>query len=86
MARADGVDERKLKEAVMTGQYVKDQPANMMKEFADKLLGTHLSGRAVTTEGGCPLSREPEEGPRREQEAANVSCGTGGCGCSAPQK
>ena len=86
MARADGVDERKLKEAVMTGQYVKEQPANMMKEFADKLLGTHLGNKVLATEGGCPLSREPEEAARHDQDAANVSCGTGGCGCSAPQK
>jgi AhpD family alkylhydroperoxidase len=55
MARADGIDEKKLKEAVMTGQYVKEQPANMIKEFADQLVGTHLSGKALTTDGRCPL-------------------------------
>jgi hypothetical protein len=83
MARADGIEEKKLKEAVMTGQYVKEQPANMMKEFADKLVGTHLSGKPLATEGGCPLSREPGEEPGPQEGAADVGCGPGNCGCSS---
>ena len=86
MARADGVEERKLKEAVMTGQYVKDQPINMMKEFADNLVGTHLAARPLTTEGGCPLSREPGQETGPQEATPEVGCGTGGCGCSAPEK
>jgi AhpD family alkylhydroperoxidase len=86
MARADGIDEKKLKEAVMTGQYVKEQPANMMKDFADNLVGTHLAGKRVPADGGCPLSRESGEEARPQEAAAEVGCGTGGCGCSASEK
>jgi AhpD family alkylhydroperoxidase len=86
MARADGIDEKKLKEAVMTGQYVKEQPANMMKDFADNLVGTHLAGKRVPADGGCPLSRESGEEARPKEAAAEAGCGTGGCGCSAPEK
>ena len=89
MARADGIDEKKIKEAVMTGQYVKDQPANMMKQAADQLVGTHLSGKALSTEsGGCPLSADVGKGAQPQQPAvAETGCGSGGCGCSsAPAK
>jgi hypothetical protein len=86
MARTDGIDERKLKEAVMTGQYVKEQPANMMKAFADQLVGTHLAGKPLSTEGGCPLSRESEEEAGQQETSAEVICGAGGCGCSTPEK
>jgi hypothetical protein len=86
MARADGIDEKKLKEAVMTGQYVKDQPAKMMKDFADNLVGTHLGGKPLPAHGGCPLSRESGEEARPQEAAAEAGCGTGGCGCSAPDK
>jgi ubiquinone/menaquinone biosynthesis C-methylase UbiE len=85
MARADRIDEKKLKEAVMTGQYVKEQPANMMKEFADQLVGTHLAGKPLSTEGGCPLSGEMSEEALLQEEAAEGSCCTGGC-CAAPEK
>ena len=84
MARSDGIEEKKLKEAVMTGQYVKEQPANMMKEFADKLVGTHLSGKQpLATEGGCPLSRESGEEAGTQEAAADVGCGPGACGRSS---
>jgi len=81
MARTEGIDEKKLKEAVMTGQYVKEQPANMMKEFADQLVGTHLSGKPRTADGGCPLSGESGGDAQAQQENATAACGTGGCGC-----
>ena len=84
MARAHGIDEKKLKEAVMTGQYVKEQPANMMKDFADNLVGTHLGGNPLPADGGCPLSRESGEEARPQEATAEVVCGTRGCGCSAP--
>ena len=83
MARSDGIDERKLKEAVMTGQYVKEQPANMMKAFADKLVGTHLSGKPITTEGGCPLSTGSAEEAVPQEAAADAGCSPGACGCSS---
>jgi len=80
------IDEKKLKEAVMTGQYVKDQPANMMKAFADKLVGTHLGRKTLSNDGGCPLSGESAEEPQPQEVSEGVGCGTGGCGCSAPEK
>ena len=86
MARADGIEEKKLKEAVMTGQYVKEQPINMMKEFADNLVGTHLSGKRITTEGGCPLSQEPGEDAGQQEATVAPGCRTGDCGCSTPEK
>ena len=86
MARTDGVDEKKLKEAVMTGQYVKEQPANMMKEFADQLVGTHLAGKPLSTGGGCPLSGESDKEGMSQETSADMVCGAGGCGCSAPEK
>lgn len=86
MARADGVDEKKIKEAVMTGQYVKEQPANMMKAFADKLVGTHLSRKPVTTEGGCPLSGEAAEESGLKSPSADPGCTPEGCGCSSQQR
>lgn len=83
MARADGIDEKKLKEAVMTGQYVKEQPASMMKQFADQLVGTHLGGKEPATEGGCPLSGESHEGAQPQEAASDVGCSPGGgCDCS----
>ena len=81
MARTEGIDEKKLKEAVMTGQYVKEQPANMMKEFADQLVGTHLSGKPLSADGGCPLSGGSGDDAQTQQENATAACGTGGCGC-----
>jgi len=81
MARTDGIDEKKLKEAVMTGQYVKEQPANMMKAFADQLVGTHLSGKPASTDGGCPLSGGSADEAEPQQENASATCGAGGCGC-----
>ena len=86
MARADGIDEKKLKEAVMTGQYVKDQPAGMMKQFADQLVGTHLSGKPLATEGGCPLSGDSIQEVQPHQASSEAGCGSSGCGCSAPTK
>ncbi len=88
MARAEGIDEKKIKEAVMTGQYVKQQPADMMKQAADQLVGTHLSGKAISTEsGGCPLSADSSKEAPPQAAAAEAGCGAGGCGCSsAPAK
>jgi len=86
MARAEGIEEKKLKEAVMTGQYVKEQPANMMKAFADRLVGTHLQGRSAPTTGGCPLSGKADEDSPSKETNAGPRCGTGGCGCSSDRE
>ncbi len=77
MARTEGIDERKLKEAVMTGQYVKEQPAKMMKEFADQLVGTHLSGKPQAAGGGCPLSGRSSDEAQALGSDTGTACGPG---------
>lgn len=56
MARAEGIDEKKMRSAAIIGQFVKDQPANNMKAIADELLGTHLQSAA--SQAGCPMESE----------------------------
>ena len=76
MARAEGIEEKKLKAAAIIGQFVKDQPANNMKTTADQLLGTHLQSAKV--QAACPAestetqSTEPSEGSKSRET----------CGCS----
>jgi hypothetical protein len=76
MARAEGIEEKKLKAAAIIGQFVKDQPANNMKATADRLLGTHLQSAAV--QEGCPMDSSQEK--LTEQHKSSVS--ERGCGCS----
>jgi len=76
IARAEGIEEKKLKAAAIIGQFVKDQPANDMKTTADNLLGTHLQSAPV--QKGCPLDSSMEE--YTEQHEGSKS--GGGCGCS----
>ncbi len=47
-----GVAEADIRKAVEIGQFVKDKPAAIMKEAADALAGTHLSGQHKSE--GCP--------------------------------
>lgn len=47
-----GVAEADIHKAVEIGQFVKDKPAAIMKEAADALTGTNMSGQQ--TSGGCP--------------------------------
>jgi hypothetical protein len=47
-----GVAEADIRKAVEIGQFVKDKPAAIMKEAADALAGTRLSGKHKTE--GCP--------------------------------
>ncbi len=82
MARAECIDERKLKEAVMTGQFVKEQPNNHMKEVADELLGTHLQSRSLSTGGECPLSKESVVEIQTSPAMRKADTGSGGCNCS----
>jgi AhpD family alkylhydroperoxidase len=74
LARAEGVNEKKLRAAVIIGQFVKDQPANNMKTTADELLGTHL--QSATARAGCPM--ESEEAPM----AVDTNESRKACGCS----
>jgi hypothetical protein len=84
MARAEGIDERKLKEAAMTGQYVKEQPISMMKEFSDNLLGTHLQSKTPPAGGTCPLSKGAGEEACAAGSVTEGGVEAGGCGCSSP--
>jgi arsenite methyltransferase len=81
-ARAEGIDERKLRAAARTGQFVKEQPASHMKAFSDELLGTHLQQNEAASGSGCPL----DSGDKPSPELAGVETGstfnTGGCGCA----
>jgi hypothetical protein len=47
-----GVAESDIRAAVVIGQTVKDRPAEVMKEAADLLTGTHLYEKPVSE--GCP--------------------------------
>ena len=76
MARAEGIEEKKLKAAAIIGQFIKDQPAANMKATADKLLGTHLQLAKLQT--GYPVDSIKEE--TAEEYDGNKSAG--GCGCS----
>jgi AhpD family alkylhydroperoxidase len=83
IARAQGIDEWKLKSAAKTGQFIKDKPYNAMKAHSDELLGTHLSGKtAVSDDEFCPLKDEgslPKPAVAPCDDAGN---GKRGCGCS----
>ena len=59
IARAEGIEEKKLKAAAIIGQFVKDQPANNMKTKADQLLGTHLQSAPAQTV--CPAESSQEK-------------------------
>jgi len=56
LARAEGIDKKKMRAAAIIGQFVKDQPANSMKAAADSLLGTNLQSAAA--QAGCPMESE----------------------------
>lgn len=81
MARSEGVDEKKLREAVMTGQHVRDQAAAKMRDFADRLLGTHLQGRAEPSAGAgcCPASSETVRADGSGQSPGSRASGVPGC-------
>ena len=76
MARAEGIEEKKLKAAAIIGQFVKDQPANNMKATADKLLGTHLQSAPRQT--GCPMDSSREKLAVQHEGSETA----GACGCS----
>jgi AhpD family alkylhydroperoxidase len=76
LARAEGIDDKKMRAAAIIGQFVKDQPATNMKTTADRLLGTHL--QSVPVNSDCPL--EAEDTVSSEQAADGASGRS--CGCS----
>ena len=74
LARAERIDEKKMRAAAIIGQFVKDQPANNMKSTADELLGTHLQSAA--SKAGCPAESGAGKTAARQNETGNP------CGCS----
>ena len=56
--RDAGVARERIAGAIEVGQAVRQKPANVMKETADILIGTRLSGTAG--KGGCPAQSMPE--------------------------
>ena len=77
MARAENIDEKKMRAAAIIGQFVKDQPASHMKAKADELLGTHLQMAADQAE--CPMESKTQ---KRAAEETVGHKAAGGCGCS----
>ena len=77
LAHEEGIDEKRLRAAARTGQFIKDKPTVMMKTFCDDLLGTHLQSMQETV--SCPAQEQ-----KQEVSEASVSCGdtSGSCGCS----
>ena len=74
IARAEGIEETKLKAAAIIGQFVKDQPANNMKTTADQLLGTHLQSSRVQSD--CPFeSTENQSADKFEKSKSTEACG-----------
>ncbi len=73
LAEGEGIASKKMKSAVLVGQFIKEQPAAHMKEAADRLVGTHLQSTRSTV--GCPAE---------SAEAAPVSADSqqNGCGCA----
>ena len=74
LARAERIDEKKMRAAAIIGQFVKDQPANNMKSTADELLGTHLQAAAAQVR--CPM--ESNEAPKVVDSNESRKA----CGCS----
>ncbi len=76
-ARAHGIDEKKMRAAARTGQFIKEQPIRHMKVLSDELLGTHLL--AVPAESACC----PAEADEKKEESKMVtSASKPGCSCS----
>ena len=83
MAREQGIDEKKLRAAARTGQFIKEQPANLMKTYSDELLGTHLQSSAAASTGGCcPLAEDEGEKLTSASAPGGTARTAGGCGCA----
>ncbi len=75
-ARARGIDEKKIRAAARTGQFIKEQPIRHMKELSDELLGTHLL--KVPAESACC----PAETNEKEKSETPVNASKPTCSCS----
>ncbi len=53
LARENELDATQIEGAVSIGQFVKDQPAQQMKEFADQLIGSNLASKHFSSPCGC---------------------------------
>lgn len=60
LARDENIDPAQIRAAVTIGQFVKDQPAQQMKELADSLTGSRLAAGPSEIECIC----EPESKSR----------------------
>ena len=76
IARAEKIEEKKMRAAAIIGQFVKDQPANNMKTTADQLLGTHLQSTPVQT--SCPVESTETQSTRELEGSKSREP----CGCS----
>ncbi len=54
LAKNENIDPKKLKAAAIIGQFVKDQPAQQIKEVADRMIGTHFLSKPSAP--SCPLA------------------------------
>ncbi len=73
MARAENIDEKKMRAAAIIGQFVKDQPAGHMKAKSDELLGTHLQSASNQVE--CPAeSKKTPAAPNEDSNDAGRAC------------
>lgn len=70
-----GIDDKKMRESAIIGQFVKDQPAYHMKEAADKLLGSHLLRFKSQSDCSIDDERNKEGGCDYELDNENESCG-----------
>lgn len=72
-ARSHGIDEKKMRAAARTGQFIKEQPIKHMKEFSDELLGTHLL--AVPADAAsCPAESDEKEKSKTAMRASAPAC------------
>ena len=78
-ARAAGIAEDELQSAAIIGQFVKDQPAEDMKQLADELLGTHLAAQGATP--ACPLDDSTTADSARHHGSESGDGAGRGCGC-----
>ncbi len=74
--RAHGIDEKKMRAAARTGQFIKEQPIQHMKALSDELLGTHLL--EVPAESACC----PAEAEEKEKSGTPANASKPTCSCS----
>jgi hypothetical protein len=67
-----GVSEADMRKAVEVGQFIKDKPANIMKEAAEALTGAKLS--VEPTLEGCPPRETSKDDASQGGAAPSGSC------------